>query len=108
MDSQGQSSEIISLYGPLRAIYLPADIALRDPAEIGRALAAWDYHLSNREINLLEHITEGRTNEQIVELLGVTELNTVKKQLKVLFKKLEVRNRVQAARVVLKYGLSAQ
>jgi DNA-binding NarL/FixJ family response regulator len=98
LEPLSENSEIQSLYGPFRPIFLPVEIASRDPAEIGRSLAAWDYGLSPREIDLLEHVALGLTNVQISGLPGAAaELNTIKKQLRVLFRKLDVRNWQEAA-----------
>jgi two-component system, NarL family, nitrate/nitrite response regulator NarL len=51
--------------------------------------------LTYREQQVLEHITKGYTNQEIAERLGLT-IGTIKYYLSQLFKKLHVRNRVQA------------
>ena len=51
--------------------------------------------LTYREQQVLEHITKGFTNQEIAEKLGLT-IGTIKYYLSQLFKKLHVRNRVQA------------
>jgi DNA-binding NarL/FixJ family response regulator len=51
--------------------------------------------LTYREQQVLEHITKGYTNQEIAEKLGLT-IGTIKYYLSQLFKKLHVRNRVQA------------
>lgn len=50
---------------------------------------------SRREQQLLEHVTKGLTNEEIAAKLGLTH-GTVKYYLSQLFKKMNVRNRVEA------------
>ena len=51
--------------------------------------------LSYREQQLLDHITKGYTNQEIADKLGLT-VGTTKDYLSQLFKKLHVRNRLQA------------
>jgi DNA-binding NarL/FixJ family response regulator len=55
-----------------------------------------DRHLSRRELQVLDHIQQGLTNRQIAERLFVSP-NTINKHVHQVLKKLEVRNRVQAA-----------
>ena len=52
--------------------------------------------LSNREHEVLALITQGKRNKEIAAQLVITE-NTVETHLKTIFKKLCVRNRVEAA-----------
>ena len=51
--------------------------------------------LTYREQQVLEHIVKGFTNQEIAEKLGLT-IGTIKYYLSQLFKKMHVRNRVQA------------
>jgi DNA-binding NarL/FixJ family response regulator len=51
--------------------------------------------LNQREQELLEHITKGLTNEEIAKKLGLS-LGTIKYYISQLFKKMRVRNRLQA------------
>jgi DNA-binding NarL/FixJ family response regulator len=51
--------------------------------------------LSYREQQLLDHITKGYTNQEIANKLGLT-VGTTKVYLTQLFKKMRVRNRLQA------------
>jgi two-component system, NarL family, nitrate/nitrite response regulator NarL len=51
--------------------------------------------LTYREWQLLDHITKGHTNEEIADALGLA-VATIKVYLTQLFKKLRVRNRLQA------------
>jgi len=50
---------------------------------------------SRREQQLLEHITKGLTNDEIAETLGLSR-GTIKYYLSQLFKKMRVKNRLQA------------
>jgi DNA-binding NarL/FixJ family response regulator len=75
-----------------------------DPKELGRAKAAWDYDLTRHEIHLLELIARGMDNNHIAEKTGVAEENTIKKQISAVFRKLGVRNRVEAAMIPTFYG----
>ena len=50
---------------------------------------------SQREQELLEHITKGLTNEEIAQKLGLS-LGTIKYYISQLFKKMRVKNRLQA------------
>jgi two-component system, NarL family, nitrate/nitrite response regulator NarL len=50
---------------------------------------------SRREQQLLEHITKGLTNEEIAEKLGLSH-GTIKYYISQLFKKMRVRNRLEA------------
>ena len=58
--------------------------------------APLDRHLSRRELQVLDHIQQGLTNRQIAERLFVSP-NTINKHVHQVLRKLEVRNRVQAA-----------
>ena len=51
--------------------------------------------LSYREQQLLDHITKGYTNREIANKLGLT-VGTTKVYLTQLFKKMRVRNRLEA------------
>ena len=52
--------------------------------------------LTYRERQLLDHITKGYTNQEIANKLGLT-VGTIKVYLTHLFKKMRVRNRLEAA-----------
>ncbi len=57
------------------------------------------YDLSKREIEVLELITNGFSNEEIAEKMFVSK-NTVKTHIKNLYSKLDVRNRIQAMKKI--------
>jgi DNA-binding NarL/FixJ family response regulator len=75
------------------------------PAEIGRAILAWRYALSRQEIRLLEYVVQGLANAEIAEHMGIREENTIKNRLRIVFHKLGVSNRVQAAGIAAHYGI---
>ncbi len=72
-----------------------ADI-LRQLVELSNPQAfPGNLHLTQRELEMLSHLAEGRSNGEIAKLCWVSE-NTVKFHLKNLFRKLQVRDRGQA------------
>ena len=91
----------------LRIFLLVHDRGLLDPFELGRALIAWNYRLSQEEVFLLEYIADGLTNNEIAEKLAVAEEKTVKSRIQRLYSKLQVTGRVQAAVIAAQYGLVA-
>jgi len=77
-------------------VYLPP--RLRDTAArgSGRSRTVADrYGLTPGQMRVLELLTEGKTNRQIADLLGVTE-GTVKIHVSAIFKAMNVTNRSQA------------
>jgi len=77
-------------------VYLPPrlrDAAARDSGR-GRTVAD-RYGLTPGQMRVLELLTQGKTNRQIAELLGVTE-GTVKIHVSAIFKAMNVTNRSQA------------
>lgn len=75
--------------------------------DLGRAMAAWDYHLSHHEVDLMKLIADGLENDEIAERMGLLDVNTVKKQISSLFRKLGVRKRAQVAGIAGFYGFAA-
>lgn len=63
------------------------------------------FGLSAREIDVLASLLEGRSNKEIAERLHITE-GTVKVHLKSLLKKMNVRNRTQAALWAMNAGIA--
>lgn len=55
------------------------------------------YGLSSREVEVLKYISEGMKNQEIADKIFVS-LSTVKTHTKNIFEKLDVRNRIEAAR----------
>jgi len=62
-------------------------------------------HLSKRELEVLEYIAAGKTNEQIRHELGI-EMVTVKKHVGNVLSKLHVNGRLEAAIIAQKNGFS--
>ena len=60
--------------------------------------------LDEREIQILRGVAHGWTNQEIAERLGLSE-KTVKNHLSVIFRKLQLENRTQAAIYALQKGL---
>ena len=60
--------------------------------------------LTQREIDVLEQVVDGATNQEIAEALNITE-NTVKIHLRNILEKLHLRNRIQAAVYAVRKGL---
>lgn len=60
--------------------------------------------LSQRELQILTHIVEGRSNKEIADIVNLS-LDTVKTHLKNIYQKLNVHNRSQAARAAIREKL---
>ncbi len=60
--------------------------------------------LSTREMDLLQHVAGGLSNKEIAQRLNLAE-STVKNRLSLLFEKLGVKDRTQAAIYALSHGL---
>lgn len=73
----------------------PAPLELSDALEAVRM----KYELTNREIEILEEIYNGKTNTLIAEELFISE-STVKAHIYNLFRKLDVKSRVEAVCIV--------
>jgi DNA-binding NarL/FixJ family response regulator len=79
----------------------------RLPAAISARLAHRQAtpELSPRELEVLQLIVKGRSNKEIGSDLGLAE-NTVKNHVKMIFEKLRVADRTQAATTALQRGLA--
>jgi len=73
----------------------PVGIDLDEALETVRS----KYELTNREIEILEEVYDGKTNTQIAEALFISE-STVKAHIYNLFRKLGVKSRVEAVCIV--------
>jgi DNA-binding NarL/FixJ family response regulator len=60
--------------------------------------------LTQRELEVLQLLTKGRSNKEIASALFISE-DTVKSHLKTLFAKLEVQDRIEAAMSALRHGI---
>ncbi|MFN2177480.1 MAG: response regulator transcription factor, partial [Anaerolineales bacterium] len=63
-----------------------------------------DEPLTEREQEVLRHVSEGLSNQEIANVLCLSE-NTVKKHLRNILQKLHLNNRVQAAVFAAREGL---
>ncbi|MBF0559061.1 MAG: helix-turn-helix transcriptional regulator, partial [Nitrospirae bacterium] len=61
-------------------------------------------NLSDREIEIIYWVKEGKSNQEIGEILNITE-STVKAHLKHLYKKLKASNRAQAIHAAISLGV---
>jgi DNA-binding NarL/FixJ family response regulator len=86
-------------------LWLHEQLGFSDMAEWGRAGLAWRYELTRAEIQLVELIASGCTNDQIAERLELSEVNTVKKRIDKIFEKIGVNNRVLVAAMAARLGL---
>lgn len=59
------------------------------------------YDLTERELKILEILSQGKSNKEIADSLGISE-NTVEQHLKNIYEKLNVQNRTEAAVLFLK------
>jgi DNA-binding CsgD family transcriptional regulator len=61
-------------------------------------------HLSRRQAQIVELVAQGFTNREIADMVEIS-VNTVKKQLKLVFAKLDVLNRTELAALVARCGV---
>jgi DNA-binding NarL/FixJ family response regulator len=81
-----------------------ADKILREFARPAASTTAAADELTLREIEVLEWVAQGATNQEIADSLGVSE-NTVKFHMKNILQKLHVRNRAEVVAYALSSGL---
>ncbi len=93
--------------------YIPSDIlvALNNDGGIDKSDIESDndnplLHLTYRQREVLDLLTEGMSNKSIANKLGIQEV-TVKLHMKNIFKMLHAENRTQALRIALKLGWAA-
>ena len=60
--------------------------------------------LSDREVEVLQYVAEGKSNKEIADQLTISE-KTVKAHLRSIFRKLEVGDRAQAVAYAMRKGL---
>lgn len=90
-------------------VILSADLAQRILREFRQITATGNTKtglasLHDREIDILRHVAAGKTNLAIAEDMGLAE-KTIKNQLSIVFNKLKLSNRTQAAIYALRNGL---
>lgn len=91
------------LAGTIRAVHAGKEIL---PNKVAERLAARKQrpNLSPRELEVLRLLPKGRSNKEIAGSLFITE-ETVKAHLKTLFKKLNVKDRTEAAISAIRHGI---
>jgi two-component system NarL family response regulator len=65
---------------------------------------AEQYSLTDLELRILRLVTEGLSNDEIAQLTNCAR-ETIKGHLKSLFRKLDVKNRTEAAVLAIRQGL---
>ena len=88
----------------LAHLTLNADRSATPPQQDFKERFAARYGLSELEIKILQLLTEGLNNEQISQLSHLAR-ETIKGHLKNLFRKLDVKNRTEAAVLAVREGL---
>jgi len=71
--------------------------SLSDTAKISENFS--DFGLSKREIEVLQHISDGLSNDEISKKMFVSN-NTIKTHIKNIYSKLDVKNRIQAIKKI--------
>lgn len=61
-------------------------------------MSYYSHLLSNRELEVLALVADGKSNQEIAESLQIS-INTVEQHLKHIFGKLDVHNRTQASNI---------
>jgi len=87
--SPRQAEKVLERFRRLRQAKLDEDLA----------------YLTEREKEILQLVAQGASNQEIAAQLGMSE-KTVRNRLSVIFDKLHVNNRTQAARYAMRLGLS--
>ncbi|GAA6162927.1 response regulator transcription factor [Pelagimonas sp. KU-00592-HH] len=81
--------------------YAPIDFMTAEPEENTHPLAS---KLTEREMQVLRGLTEGKSNKEIARDLDLSE-PTIKLHVKTLYKKVDAKNRTQAALIAREAGL---
>jgi DNA-binding NarL/FixJ family response regulator len=84
-------------------VYLPAEYAGAPPPAVGPPMRADG--LTARQTEVLAHLASGKSNKEIGRVMGLQEI-TIKLHVRAIFKKLGVRNRVEAANTVTRLPMS--
>jgi len=88
----------------IQALFEDLATSSGDPAGVPGSSPIPGYHLTRREHEILALLSEGRSNRSIARNLYLSEL-TVKGHLGVIFRKLGVTNRTQAAMMAVRLGV---
>ncbi|NDD27344.1 MAG: DNA-binding response regulator [Proteobacteria bacterium] len=81
-----------------------AHLAREGPPAAGQNNKALLRELSEREIEVLQYVAQGKSNKEIADALVISE-KTVKAHLRTIFRKLEVNDRAQAVAHAMRKGL---
>lgn len=88
-----------AIAGHMAAKLLEEFVRQKQPSETGSL-----QELTGREREVLQLLTQGKTNKEIASELGIAE-NTVKNHLRNILEKLHLQNRVQAAAFAIEQGI---
>jgi DNA-binding NarL/FixJ family response regulator len=91
------------IVGTIRAVHRGEEVL---PATVAHRLAERQRReeLTQRELEVLQLLTRGRSNKEIASTLFISE-DTVKSHLKTLFTKLGVQDRTEAAIAAIRHGI---
>jgi DNA-binding NarL/FixJ family response regulator len=76
---------------------------LREKTTTTKSPQPEDYDLSNREIELLQHLVQGASYQQIADKLFISS-GTVRKHVQNIYNKLHIHNKVEAVNTVTKHN----
>lgn len=68
------------------------------------AKSSIEFGLTSREMEILEHISQGKNYQEIASVLFISP-KTVRKHIENTYKKLQVHNKVEAVQMALKHGI---
>lgn len=104
--SQTELVEAVRATGEGRAVFTPglAGLVLGEYRRIAKAPRSTTPSLSERETEILRYVAKGLTAKQIAERLTLSH-RTVENHVQATFRKLQVANRVEAARYAIEHGL---
>ena len=94
-------------------VYLPPQLlqhtlaGMAEGRKDGRSWRINKFGLTNRQMEVLQHITRGLSNKDIAQAIGLAE-GTVKIHVAAIFQALRVNNRIEAAHTALRLGLVAE
>ncbi|RKZ16412.1 DNA-binding response regulator [bacterium] len=77
---------------------------LRDPSRAVASADAADFNLTAREIEVLDHLSQGLDYREIAEVLIVAP-GTVRKHIENIYRKLQVNNKMRAVKKASRHGL---
>jgi DNA-binding NarL/FixJ family response regulator len=80
------------------------DLASMSNAKVAAPVRSTIRELSEREVEVLQHVADGKSNKEVAVELTISE-KTVKAHLRSIFRKLEVGDRAQAVATAMRRGL---